>query len=481
MATCDDDLQILDGFLPDSITDALKKLEIPQDIYYSVPESYSGRLKKNKNCYPRTRHDDVEFWKDMFSRTGSDHLCKILADSAFLDVTLIHEMIKLHLKYLAEFTFSENLPPGFSCEIVSKELIAAIPDFDQKTLPLNQVIKANINQFDIELYYKEPDIRDKRISFLARIRRDRRIMENIFSFQKKIPSYASIRGAIENNPEVLYIGPSYVEIELTGACDLNCLFCFRTTLRQAHGNMEAGLLKKIIEEICSFDLHYTLCFGGSGEPMMHPRFYEMLSMVQNEPLVESAIVETNGIHADANYRNYILNTGNKIKTIVNINGINPETYTRLHGKDYFDRVRENILALNEIAGDRLYVQIMKIKETEPFLDAYYDFWEKQKVPVILQKQNTFLGRIEDRRYSDLTPLDRIPCWHLQRDLYIMADGTVSFCKQDVDGDWKCGNCGSEKLSSLWEKKRVSFIMDYKKDYASSPDCRSCDEWYTFNF
>jgi spiro-SPASM protein len=215
--------------------------------------------------------------------------------------------------------------------------------------------------------------------------------------------------------------------------------------------------------------------------MMHPRFYEMLSMVQNEPLVESAIVETNGIHADANYRNYILNTGNKIKTIVNINGINPETYTRLHGKDYFDRVRENILALNEIAGDRLYVQIMKIKETEPFLDAYYDFWEKQKVPVILQKQNTFLGRIEDRRYSDLTPLDRIPCWHLQRDLYIMADGTVSFCKQDVDGDWKCGNCGSEKLSSLWEKKRVSFIMDYKKDYASSPDCRSCDEWYTFNF
>ena len=106
---------------------------------------------------------------------------------------------------------------------------------------------------------------------------------------------------------------------------------------------------------------------------------------------------------------------------------------KLHGTDRFETVLQNILGLAETARDRLYVQIMKINETEPFLDAYYDFWEKHKIPIILQKQNTFLGRIQDRRYSDLSPLDRIPCWHLQRDLYITADGGVSFCKQDVDG------------------------------------------------
>jgi spiro-SPASM protein len=479
-ATGDEDLHFCENFLPETLASALQKIHDSPVIFYSAPESYSGRLTGNKNCFLRKGKDDVEFWKDIFSKTGSDHLCKIHAGSSFLDVSIIQEMIDLHMKYLAEFTFSENLPPGFSCEVVAKELIASIPDFNEQTLPLNQVVRSNINQFDIELYYKDPDIRDKRISFLASNRRDKRIMENIYSLHKKIPLYRDIKGVIETNPEVVYTGPSYLEIELTGECDLDCLFCYRTTLKQVHGTMDAGLLQQIIGQMKFFNLPYSVCFGGSGEPMMHPKFYELLTLVQNDPLIETVIVETNGLYADVNYRNFIENTGSKIKTIVNMNGINAETYQKLHGKDFFDRVRENILSLNETAGDRLYLQIMKIKETEPFLDAYYDLWEKQKISIILQKQNTYLGRTQDRRYSDLTPLERIPCWHLQRDLYILSDGTVSFCKQDVDGTWSCGSCASETVSSIWEKKKKSFISDYKKNLATEPDCKSCDEWYTFN-
>ena len=49
-------------------------------------------------------------------------------------------------------------------------------------------------------------------------------------------------------------------------------------------------------------------------------------MAAAEPLVESVIVETNGLYADANYRNFIMDAGPKIRTIVNINGMNAETY-----------------------------------------------------------------------------------------------------------------------------------------------------------
>ena len=74
---------------------------------------------------------------------------------------------------------------------------------------------------------------------------------------------------------------------------------------------------------------------------------------------------------------------------------------------------------------------MKINETEPFLDRFYDFWEKYKIPIILQKQNTYLGKIQDRNYSDLTPLERTPCWHLQRDLVVLVDGSVPLCREDI--------------------------------------------------
>jgi spiro-SPASM protein len=480
-ASGDEELTFSGSFLPDVLAKALGTLNNVGRIFYSAPSTYSGRLISNKNFIPRTGHDDVEFWKDIFTRTGSDHICTIDTESPFLDASLIREMIDQHLTYLAEFTFSENLPPGLSAEVISKELIASIPDFPDKTLPLSRVIRTNINQFDVELFYKEPDIRDKRLSFLSSDARDKKIMENISSLHGKIPSYFEIKGIIENNTEVLYIGPSYLEVELTGSCELDCLYCYRNTLAKPHPDIDAGLLKNIFKQMRSFDLPYTVCYSGSGEPMMHPKFYEILALTNDEPLVESIIVETSGLQADGNYLNFVLNQGSKIKTIVNISGMNSETYLKLHGRDRFEQVHKNILSLNEACNDRLFIQIMKINETEPFLDAYYDFWEKQKLAIILQKQNTYLGRVQDRRYSDLTPLDRVPCWHLQRDLFILSDGRVSFCKQDVDGDWSCGSAAAETIPKIWEMKKESFIKDYKKNYATTPDCRSCDEWYTFNF
>lgn len=479
-ASSDDDLVFLEHFLPDELTRRIGTLENAGSVFFSVPSSYKGTLSGNASCFPRTGHDDVEFWKNLFARTGSAHLCKLYAESPFLDVSIIKEMIDLHLNYLAEFTYSENLPPGFSAEIVSQELIAAIPDVHEKTLPLSQVIKSNLNHFDIEIYYKDPDVRDNRISFLSSRTRDARIMEHIHRTGSAIPAYRDVKGIIENHPEVLYRGPSYLEIELTGRCDLECIFCYRNFLKKHHGDMNKDLVSLILEQMKSFSLPYTICFGGSGEPMMHANFYEILTIAAKDPLVEAIIIETNGLYADANYRTHLTNAGDKIRTIININGVNQETYTALHGKDYFDRVYNNVKELSEAAVGRLYLQIMKIKETESYLDGYYDFWEKLKVPIILQKQNIFLGRIADRRYSDLSPLVRVPCWHLQRDLYVTANGTVTFCKQDVDGDCVQYPLAALTLSDIWEKKKQDFINDYRKQYPAAPDCASCDEWYTFN-
>lgn len=479
-ATSDKELLFLDLYVPEILTKRLQTIDTAGSVFYSVPGSYQGKLSGTATCFVRNGHDDVEFWKELFNRTGSDHICKIYADSPFLDCSIINEMMDLHLTYLAEFTFSENLPAGFSCEIVSKELITAIPDLKEKTLPLAQVIKSNLNHFDIEIYYKDPDIRDKRISFLSTRRRDCQIMERIYLLGSSIPSYADMKSIIEKNPEVLYVGPSYLEIELSGKCDLECIFCYRDYLKQHHGDIEKNLIPMLLEQMKSFNLPYTICFGGSGEPLMHANFYEILSMAENDPLVESIIVETNGIYADANYCTHLNTAGDKIKTIININGMNPDTYAKIHGKNFFDRVHQNILALSENAAGRVFIQIMKINETEPYLDAYYDYWEKLKIPIILQKQNTYLGKIEDRRYSDLSPLDRIPCWHLQRDMYIIADGLVTFCKQDVDGDCMKSSVQSMTLVDIWEKKKADFINDYRKRYPAAPDCASCDEWYTFN-
>lgn len=479
----DEDLTFAGKFLPEELKSRLSSIDNIDEVYASVPADYSGKAADVLSTFKRTEKDDITFWKRFFKESDADHAVMVLCDSPFLDPGIIRDMLDVHIDSLAEFTYSENLPRGYCCEIISGELMESVPDSGEKMLPLGSVIRTNINQFDVELFYRAPDIRDKRLSFRCGDSREKRIMENIRDIHGKEPLYSEIQDIINSNPGVLYVSPSWVEIELTGKCDLDCIFCYRKTLRGTHRDMDAATFKKILGDMRSFGLPYSICLGGSGEPMMHERFYEIMDMALDDDLLKMIVIETNGIYADSNFKNYIESANDsRVRIIFNINGMDKDTYFSIHGGDYFDTVLQNIISLKEIMpeDDSLYIQIMKINETEGFLDAYYNFWEKYKIPIILQKQNTFLSRIEDRRYSDLSPLERTPCWHLQRDLYILSDGRAAFCKQDVDGDYAVGSVLSESIYEIWKKGESAFLDNYTEKFPAGPDCRSCDEWYTFN-
>ena len=230
-------------------------------IFYSIPANYNGTLLNKKDIFIREGNEDVPFWKNLFEKTESKNIAIIKADSAFFDPEILREMIEVHVKYLAEFTYSENLPEGFACEIISADLMENIPDIKEKTLPLSQVIKSNINLFDVELFYKEPDIREKRLSFRVSNPRDKAIMERILSLKQGTPSYSEIKEIIDNNPEILFLSPSYIEIEICGSCDLDCIFCYRKSLKKEHPMMEISTFQKILSEMKAYNLPYTLSLG----------------------------------------------------------------------------------------------------------------------------------------------------------------------------------------------------------------------------
>ncbi|MCX8123324.1 MAG: spiro-SPASM protein [Spirochaetes bacterium] len=484
----DDTLLTFNGqFIPQIIAQKLQSLPAITSFHYCVPDSYVGKLKQAESVISYSATDTPHTWHNIFEKTGALHIIKIPADAAFMQPSIISEMLSTHIKYLSEFTFSYNLPSGYACEIISKTALENPLANPTTTDSLCDIIKNNLNQFDVELYYKEPDLRWHRVQFRAANIRDRHVMHNIITITKEAPQYESLQEIIDSHPEVLFTTPSYVEVELCGLCTLDCLFCYRNELSPQHGEMELSTLQILIEKMRSFNTPYAVCFGGSGEPLMHPHFYKALELCNNEELIHTIVVETNGISADTGYASALASfANNKVTTIININGHNSESYTMLHNADHFALVHANICKLKEIldahnkSNNHLYLQILKINETESFLDSYYDFWEQYKIPIILQKQNTYIGRITDRRYADLTPLQRKPCWHLRQDLYILSDGTVAFCKQDIDGSAKRGNIITDDIVSIWAKQREHFVNDYRQNRAKKPNCSLCDEWYTYN-
>lgn len=468
----------------EKIAAVLLKDQLCEKVIYSVSESFEDTAPEGVLIYKRTGNDITD-WKNIQKEFVFDNYIKIYSDSPFIDYSIVKEMSDIHIKYAAEYTYSENLPEGLAPVIISADLIKTLPDeAHEKLEPLEVMVKKNINQFDVELYYKGPDIRDKRISFRMKSKRDFRIMENIYNLENKIPVYESIRELIDNNPEVLYIAPSYYEIEITSDSDTDTI-CSVKDKKNTNAEMPQDVFSNIIDEAEEFEMSYTLSLGGHGDPLNHPQFYSIMDKALGSTLLERIIIETFGTRADDNFINYIESKNDdRIHIIFKLNGYNSDTFNRVQSGGDFDQIYSNLLKLKNHFGeysDKLYLEILKINETEDFLDQYYDHFEKEKINIILQKQNVYLGESEDRRYYDLSPVDRIPCWHLQRDIFILSNGKIPFCKQDFNALNCSAEIGEKTIKKIWQERKEYFLDDYKGNRCKNPDCSVCDEWYTFNF
>jgi spiro-SPASM protein len=471
----DADLSLAGRFVPDILEERLAGIG---EIRYSLPRTYQGQLA-SRNAI-RRGEGSVDEWISLFESTDASHIVILHADAPFLDPDTVTEMLSLHTTYLAEFTYSENLPTGLGCEIFSRDIIALVPETEGTRLPLSKVVKGNINQFDVELYYRSPDLRGKRMSFRCGNVRERAIMERIASRHGGIPSHPALAEIIETHPELLYLTPSWYEVEITTARVSETVCTAPRPAAPLVMNIDA--FRSLITQADSAGFPYAISLAGRGDPLCHTAFLDFVSAALHSTVLEMLVIETDALPADQGIIEFFRTTPDpRIRFIAEINGHDNATYTAIHRGGSFEKALTTVRALGEILpSSSVYVQIQKIRETESFLDRYYDFWEQEHLPIILMKQNTWLGMVEDRRYYDLSPLERTPCWHLLRDLYIQADGRIPFCKQDIGAQAVSGSLGDEPLSAIIERRRELYLNDCAGNYPACPDCRSCDEWYTFN-
>lgn len=134
--------------------------------------------------------------------------------------------------------------------------------------------------------------------------------------------------------------PTYVQIEPVGQCNLRCQMCpiqFRPDAPPAFMDYEA-----YVRLVDSFPTLRELHLQGLGEPLMHPRFFEMVAYA----VARDIRVTTN--------TNLTLLTVRRARACVesglaelhgSIDGATPETYERIRVRARFARVRRNLETL----------------------------------------------------------------------------------------------------------------------------------------
>ncbi|MGH8620786.1 MAG: radical SAM protein [Burkholderiales bacterium] len=133
--------------------------------------------------------------------------------------------------------------------------------------------------------------------------------------------------------------PLYIAWQVTNECDLACLHCIEESGpgKAFHDELGDEQIFRFLEQVLDLEVPY-LSFSG-GEPMVHPRFFDMVAYVcgRNGQLK----IETNGHSLSPENCARLKELG--VKAVqVSLDGASRETFNRMRVRGDFDRALEGV-------------------------------------------------------------------------------------------------------------------------------------------
>lgn len=84
-----------------------------------------------------------------------------------------------------------------------------------------------------------------------------------------------------------------VYVEPTSRCNLKCAICIRNSSTEIQGDMAGETFGGLLESLRHFEYKPVICFGGFGEPLLHPNIIEMVARAKD--IAERVEIITNGL------------------------------------------------------------------------------------------------------------------------------------------------------------------------------------------
>lgn len=415
-----------------------------------------------------------------------DHLFYMHGDTPFLDLAKTEEMHANHVRYSAQYSFADGYPYGLTPEIIGSKSLKVIELLAREiTTPVErdsifESMKKDINAFDIETDIAAVDQRLLRVSLAADTNRNTMLIQRMVN--DGVDSLDKVTSFLDANPRLLRTLPAYVNVQIEEGCPQVCSYCpwpaVHPDLLTARGEMSVQNFNTILDKVSAFCGDATIGISLWGEPSLHSDIAGLAGAVANFDGL-SLLIETSGIGWREGDIDRIIDTvGDRTEWIVSLDSIDPDAYTRLRGQGMAEAT-DTAMALIRSAGRAVHVQAVRMKESEEKLQDFYRFWKALTDNIIIQKYDSVSGFLPQRKVTDLSPLNRFPCWHLKRDLHILLDGTVPVCREDLKGEHSFGNIFADPIEDIWDRGMDWYQMHIAGNY---PDlCGECDEYYTYNF
>ncbi|MDR2702287.1 MAG: spiro-SPASM protein [Spirochaetaceae bacterium] len=435
---------------------------------------------------------------------GFDFAYYAWADTPFLDSALAGRIAERHTRFAADYSYADGWPYGLGPELITGAaagILCKIAGDDGqgpvKRDSLFAVLQKDINSFDIETEISPADLRYHRLSLAADSRRNLLLLERFAG--------AGCSGAedaariIEERPECLRTLPAFFPIQVSASCPAKagaCAFCPYPRIRRPDNGgafLDPADFEAALAKIEGFAGDAVIDLSLWGELSLHPRREALIQSVLDRPAL-SLLIETSG-YGWAGFG--LEQLAEKAAAAQNrLNGLPALSWiVSLASSDLPAMETEAVLFVKKLASlfpreagkdGRVYVETIRTAGAEDAVEQFYRAW-KAGFPsgggapgVIIQKYDNFCGLLPQLEAVDLSPVERRPCWHLLRDFPVLIDGTVPFCREDINGSFeKMGNVFREEPEIIWKRGEALYFSHCRKEYEEP--CKICGEYYTFNF
>lgn len=432
-------------------------------------------------------------------KEAPEALVFVRADEPFLDPELARKMLEAHRRYRADYSFADGYPLGLTVEIIHPRILPALIALAEKApVPpernwLFNVIQRDINAFDIETEISPRDLRDRRISLACDTKRNVLLVEGLMA--AGLRDAASALDLIPKRDYLLRSLPAFVSVQVTGGCLQSCKLCpwpgFGGDILSRRDYLPADRFAAMMGGLAAFAGDAVVDLSPWGEPSLHPDFPALVDAVLAQEGI-SLIVETSGLGWKAgSLESIAARHRDRIDWILSLDAAESATYALLRGEGW-EEAQACAVRLGALWPERFHPQMVRHRENEAELEAFWRDWKAKTEGVIVQKYSRFASRLPSLAVADLSPLKRHPCWHLRRDLTVLLDGSVPPCR-DLSG-------AAQPLGSLFEGLGEGEAGDaafFEKAFARLwsagegwhrlhvegrlPEaCRNCDEYYTYN-
>jgi MoaA/NifB/PqqE/SkfB family radical SAM enzyme len=285
--------------------------------------------------------------------------------------------------------------------------------------------------------------------------------------------------------------PSQIIVALTEVCNLACVHCphpvFKQSAHYGGRHLEPELNTKLVDEVRRHGAGLTqyIRYTGDGEPLLHPRGYEMIAYAARESGVYVTIT-TNGTIMNEPRTRRLLDSGVHLIDI-SLDAFTPETYAKIRVKGDLDVTRANVLRLLQwvrTTGSKTKVVVSYVEQPQNRKETadFEAFWRGEGADqVVIRRLHSNAGAVTPiaaQLRAEAADEPRFPCLYPWERIILTPRGDLAFCPQDwVHGsgvaDYRTTSIRETWRGEVYRRLREAHLAN---EFSAHPFCGQCPDW-----